>query len=84
MLIQAKRTVEAEGLNIDADAVDMVVHLAGGDMRKVLNVLQVCSMAYSHIKVADVCMATAARCRAILRTWSSGCSMSPLSAASNY
>ena len=58
MLIQAKRTVETEGLNIDEDAVDMVVHLAGGDMRKVLNVLQACSMAYDHITVADVCAAT--------------------------
>ena len=58
MLIQAKRTVEAEGLNIDADAVEMVVTLAMGDMRRVLNVLQACSMAYDHITVARVCAAT--------------------------
>ena len=41
MLVQAKRTVEAEGLSIDEDAVEMVVTLAMGDMRRVLNVLQV-------------------------------------------
>lgn len=58
MLVQAKRTVESEGLNIDEDAVEMVVTLAMGDMRRVLNVLQACSMAYDHITVERVCMAT--------------------------
>jgi replication factor C subunit 3/5 len=58
MLVQAKRTVEAEQLNIDDDAVEMVVTLANGDMRRVLNVLQACSMAYDHITVEKVCMTT--------------------------
>jgi replication factor C subunit 3/5 len=36
----------------------MVVTLAMGDMRRVLNVLQACSMAYDHITMERVCMAT--------------------------
>lgn len=58
MLIQATRTVQSENISIDDDAVEMVVTLAMGDMRRVLNVLQACSMAYDHITVERVCMAT--------------------------
>ena len=54
MLVQAKRTVEAEGLSIDEDAVEMVVTLAMGDMRRVLNVLQVCTVVDGVVVAAAV------------------------------
>lgn len=43
-----------EGLQLDPDAADSIVKLSGGDMRKVLNVLESCSLAHKHISLKDV------------------------------
>lgn len=58
MAMQAQRVVASENLSIDADALSTVVRLANGDMRKVLNVMQACHMAFDHITVDRVCAAT--------------------------
>lgn len=39
----------AEGLTLDAKATQAIVKLSGGDMRKVLNILESCSLAYKTI-----------------------------------
>jgi replication factor C subunit 3/5 len=38
--------IQAEGLSLDKPAIDAIVSLSGGDMRKVLNILESCSLAY--------------------------------------
>ncbi len=43
-----------EGLQLDQDAAGAIVKLSGGDMRKVLNVLESCSLAHKHITLQDV------------------------------
>jgi len=43
-----------EGLQLDEDAANAIVKLSGGDMRKVLNVLESCSLAHKHITLQDV------------------------------
>lgn len=35
-----------EGLQVDPNASEAIVRLSGGDMRKVLNILESCSLAY--------------------------------------
>ncbi len=43
-----------EGLQLDTDAGRAIVKLSGGDMRKVLNVLESCSLAHKHITMQNV------------------------------
>jgi replication factor C subunit 3/5 len=43
-----------ENLELDEDAAQSIVKLSGGDMRKVLNVLESCSLAHKHITLQDV------------------------------
>ncbi len=45
---------QLEGLQLDEDAANAIVKLSGGDMRKVLNVLESCSLAHKHITLKDV------------------------------
>lgn len=47
----------SEGITLDAKASKAIVRLSGGDMRKVLNILESCSLAYREIpesKIYDV------------------------------
>ena len=44
----------AEGLQLDDRASKAIVNLSGGDMRKVLNVLESCSLAYKEIPETKV------------------------------
>ena len=46
--------VVAEGLSLDKPAVDAIVSLSGGDMRKVLNILESCSLAYKQIPISKI------------------------------
>lgn len=43
-----------EGLKLDEDAATAIVKLSGGDMRKVLNVLESCSLSHKHITLQNV------------------------------
>jgi len=43
-----------EGLNLNPKAAKAIVKLSGGDMRKVLNVLESCSLAHKEISLQDV------------------------------
>ncbi len=43
-----------ENLQLDENAANAIVMLSGGDMRKVLNVLESCSLAHKHITLQDV------------------------------
>ena len=45
---------QLEKLRLDEDASNAIVKLSGGDMRKVLNVLESCSLAHKHITLKDV------------------------------
>ena len=44
----------AEGLIVDEKASQAIVRLSGGDMRKVLNILESCSLAYKTIPVTKI------------------------------
>ena len=44
----------AEGLQLDERASKAIVNLSGGDMRKVLNVLESCSLAYREIPESKI------------------------------
>jgi replication factor C subunit 3/5 len=46
--------IQAEGLTLDKPAIDAIVQLSGGDMRKVLNILESCSLAYKHIPTSKI------------------------------
>ena len=46
--------VRGEGLSLEKDAVTAIVALSGGDMRKVLNILESCSLAYKDIPVSKI------------------------------
>ncbi|KAJ2451894.1 Subunit of heteropentameric Replication factor C (RF-C) [Coemansia sp. RSA 2336] len=46
--------VEREQVNITEEAKDALIKLSGGDMRRVLNVLQACNAAYPRIDTDDV------------------------------
>lgn len=43
-----------ENLQLDPNAAQTIVKLSGGDMRKVLNVLESCSLSHKHISQQDV------------------------------
>lgn len=44
----------AENLMLEQDAAQAIVQLSGGDMRKVLNILESCSLAHQHISIQAV------------------------------
>ena len=44
----------SEGITIDAKASKAILRLSGGDMRKVLNILESCSLAYKEIPEAKI------------------------------
>lgn len=52
----------AEQLELDAEASKAIVTLAGGDMRKVLNILESCSLAYKRIPVQKIYEVTGRPC----------------------
>lgn len=43
-----------ENLILSNESAKAIVSLSGGDMRKVLNILESCSLAYNEIKVEKV------------------------------
>jgi len=45
---------DAERLIVDKEASEAIVRLSGGDMRKVLNILESCSLAYKTITVQKI------------------------------
>lgn len=54
MLIKLLEVSEKENLEVDDNAAAAIVKLSGGDMRKVLNVLESCSLAHKHITMKAV------------------------------
>jgi replication factor C subunit 3/5 len=50
--------IRTEGVRTDADAVKAIIKLSGGDMRKCLNVLQSCHMAYPEVTADNVYLCT--------------------------
>ena len=44
----------SEGLTLDEKASKAIVRLSGGDMRKVLNILESCSLAYKTIPESKI------------------------------
>ena len=44
----------SEGLTLEKGADQAIVSLSGGDMRKVLNILESCSLAYKNIPVEKI------------------------------
>jgi replication factor C subunit 3/5 len=44
----------AENLQLDQNACEAIVKLSGGDMRKVLNILESCSLAYKNVTMQAV------------------------------
>ncbi|KAJ2556443.1 Subunit of heteropentameric Replication factor C (RF-C) [Coemansia sp. RSA 1933] len=50
--------VEREGVNISEDGKNALIKLSGGDMRRVLNVLQACSAAFARIDSDEVYICT--------------------------
>lgn len=52
--IKTKEIIKCENINVTPDGLDTIIQRAGGDMRKVLNVLQATSMAYSEITEENV------------------------------
>jgi DNA polymerase III delta prime subunit len=40
---------DKENLRLDEAAAQSIVKISGGDMRKVLNILESCSLAHKHI-----------------------------------
>ena len=49
MLGKLNEDAKAEQLNLEDGAAEAIVSLSGGDMRKVLNILESCSLAYKDI-----------------------------------
>ena len=45
---------KSEGITIDDEASAAIVRLSGGDMRKVLNILESCSLAYRQIPTSKI------------------------------
>jgi replication factor C subunit 3/5 len=43
-----------EGLQLDPNAAQSIAVISNGDMRKVLNILESCSLAHTHITMKDV------------------------------
>lgn len=52
--VKLAEVCSSEGLTVDAAASKAIVKLAAGDMRKVLNVLESCSLAYRNIPVQKI------------------------------
>ena len=52
--VKLAEVCEAEGLTVDAAASKAIVKLSGGDMRKVLNILESCSLSYKTIPVQKI------------------------------
>jgi replication factor C subunit 3/5 len=55
-----KEVAEAEKVNITEDGVDSILNLSGGDMRRVLNLLQSTSMAYDCVDESNVYLTSGA------------------------
>ena len=45
---------KSEGITLDDEASAAIVRLSGGDMRKVLNILESCSLAYRQIPTSKI------------------------------
>jgi len=58
ILDRLRQIAEWERVNVGEEALDAVILLAEGDMRKCLNVLQACHMAYDEVTVANVYLCT--------------------------
>lgn len=53
-----KEIAIAEGVNIEKAGIDAIILLAEGDMRKCLNVMQACHMAYDEVSVRNIYLCT--------------------------
>lgn len=53
-----RHVIQAEGVDVTEDGLKAVVHLAGGDMRKALNILQSTQMASPHVDEEAVYLCT--------------------------
>ena len=53
MRLRLREIANGEGIRIDNDARDAIVKLSGGDMRKVLNILESSSMAHTDEVTED-------------------------------
>lgn len=58
MMGRVVQIAEAEKVNTSEDGVEAIVDLSGGDMRKCLNVLQACHMAFSVTNAENVYLCT--------------------------
>lgn len=54
VLDKLNEVAEAEKLTLEEGADKAIVSLSGGDMRKVLNILESCSLAYKNIPVDKI------------------------------
>ena len=54
MIDKLGEVCEGEELVLDDKAKSAIVQLSNGDMRKVLNILESCSLAYREIPVAKI------------------------------
>ena len=54
MLAKLNEISHAESLDVSEEASQSIVQLSGGDMRKVLNVLESCALAHETITIANV------------------------------
>lgn len=54
MLGKLNEVANAEQLNLQDGAAEAIVSLSGGDMRKVLNILESCSLAYKDIQLDKI------------------------------
>lgn len=53
-LKRLKEIAASEEVELDEDAASSIVRLSGGDMRKVLNVLESCALGHKHITLQAV------------------------------
>lgn len=54
VLGKLNEVAQAETLTLQPGAAEAIVSLSGGDMRKVLNILESCSLAYKTISVEKI------------------------------
>jgi replication factor C subunit 3/5 len=54
VLGKLNEVANAEQLNLQDGAAEAIVSLSGGDMRKVLNILESCSLAYKDIQLDKI------------------------------
>ena len=52
--IKLAEVCQSENIELDDEASAAIVKLAGGDMRKVLNILESCSLAYREISTKKI------------------------------